>query len=102
VRELRSYLTGWKAYFRLADTPGIFTDVDKWLHRRLRLLIVKQCKRGTTLYRVLKGQGLPTRLALAAAAHCTRWWATAAHGALNTAFPSVYFTSRGVPLLGPS
>jgi len=102
VAELRSYLPGWKAYFRLADTPGIFADVDKWLHRRLRMLIVKQGKRGTTLYRVLKGRGLPARLALAAAAHCKRWWAMAAHGALHTAFPRAYFISRGVPLLGPS
>lgn len=102
VGELRSYLTGWKAYFRLADTPGIFVDVDKWLLRRLRMLIVKQCKRGTTLFRVLSGKGLPTRLAAAAAAHCTRWWATARHGALNTAFPRAYFIKLGVPLLGPS
>jgi len=25
VAELRGYLLGWKAYFRLADTPGVFT-----------------------------------------------------------------------------
>ena len=73
VAELRGYLTGWKAYFRLADTPGVFADVDQWLHRRLRMLIVKQCKRGTTLFRVLKRKGIPTRLAAAAAAHCKRW-----------------------------
>jgi len=102
VAELRSYLTGWKVYFRLADTPRIFADVDKWLLRRLRMLIVKQCKRGTTLYRVLKGKGLPARLALAAAAHCRRWWSTAAHGALHTAFPRAHFLSIGLPLLGPS
>lgn len=100
--ELRSYLVGWKAYFRLADTPGVLADVDKWLHRRLRRLILKQHKRGTTLYRTLVARGLPKRLALAAAAHCRRWWAMAKHGALQTAFPTQYFTSLGVPRLGPS
>ena len=100
--ELRRYLTGWKAYFRLADTPGIFADVDKWLHRRLRMLIVKQCKRGTTLFRLLRTRGVPERVARAAAAHCRRWWAMAAHGALNTAYPRAYILSLGVPLLGPS
>ena len=100
--ELRSYLTGWKAYFRLADTPGIFADVDKWLHRRLRMLIVKQCKRGTTLFRLLRTRGVPERVARAAAAHCRRWWAMAAHGALHTAYPRAYILSLGVPLLGPS
>jgi len=102
VAELRSYLTGWKAYFRLADTPGILADVDQWLSRRLRMLIVKQSKRGPTLYRVLRARGLPERLATAAAAHCTQWWAMAAHGALHTAFPTRYFTTLGVPRLGPS
>lgn len=102
VAELRSYLTGWKAYFHLADTPGALSEVDKWLRRRLRMLIVKQCRRGTTLYRVLKRKGIPTRLATAAAAHCKRWWAMSAHGALNTAFPRAYFISLGIPLLGPS
>jgi RNA-directed DNA polymerase len=102
IAELRSYLVGWRAYFRLADTPGVFSDVDQWLHRRLRMLIVKQCKRGTTLFRVLHTRGVPLRVARAAAAHCRRWWAMAAHGALNTAFPTKYFDTLGVPRLGPS
>ena len=102
VALLRSYLVGWRAYFRLADTPGVFADVDQWLHRRLRMLILKQHKRGTTLYRTLRARGLSKRLALAAAAHCPRWWAMATHGALKTAFPTQYFRSLGVPRLGPS
>lgn len=102
VKLLRSYLVGWKAYFRLADTPNVFTGVDQWLHRRLRMLIVKQQKRGTTLYRTLSTRGVPPRVARAAAAHCGRWWAMAAHGALQTAFPTQYFTSLGVPRLSPS
>jgi RNA-directed DNA polymerase len=101
VALLRSYLTGWKAYFRLADTPGVFAAVDKWLRRRLRSLILKQQKRGTTLYRTLRGRGLSSRLARAAAAHCGRWWAMATHGALKTAYPTQYFLSLGVPRLGP-
>ena len=100
VALLRSYLTGWKAYFRLADTPGVFAGVDQWLSRRLRMLIVTQSKRGTTLYRVLRARGLSQRLA--AAAHCTRWWAMAKHGALHTAFPTRYFIALGVPRLGLS
>jgi RNA-directed DNA polymerase len=36
VAELRGYLVGWKEYFRLADTPGIFRELDKWIGHRLR------------------------------------------------------------------
>lgn len=102
VALLRSYLVGWKAYFRLADTPSVFAGVDQWLRRRLRMLILKQQKRGTTLYRTLRARGLSDRLARAAAAHCRRWWAMATHGALKTAYPTQYFETLGVPRLGPS
>ena len=100
--ELRSYLVGWKAYFQLADTPRAFTDVDQWLHRRLRMLIVKQQKRGTTLFQTLVARGVPVRRAAGAAAHCACWWATAAHGALQMAYPTQYFITLGVPRLSSS
>jgi group II intron reverse transcriptase/maturase len=38
TRALRVYLRGWKEYFKLADTPGIFAGLDGWIHRRLRAL----------------------------------------------------------------
>src|SRR4051812_34697 len=31
VAELRGYLIGWKEYFKLADTPGIFRKLDEWI-----------------------------------------------------------------------
>lgn len=39
--DLRSYLAGWKAYFRLADTPRIFSDLDEWIRHRLRAIHLK-------------------------------------------------------------
>ena len=100
--ELRSYLVGWKAYFRLADTPGVFADVDKWLHRRLRMLMLKQWKRGWTMYRELQRRGV-RGVTLGIAARVGRsWWHVAAHKALHIALPGAYFESLGVPRLGPS
>src|SRR6266540_3687122 len=96
---LRSYLVGWKEYFRLADTPRVFDGVDKWLHRRMRMVILKQWKRGTTAYRELRARGLSDRSARAAAANVNRWWRMATHGALKTAFPVKYFDQLGVPRL---
>ena len=46
AEELRRYVLGWKAYFGLADTPGVFRDLDQWIHRRLRTLQLRQWKRG--------------------------------------------------------
>ena len=44
--ELRTYLEGWKQYFRLAETPRVFRDLDKWIRHRLRMVQLKQWKRG--------------------------------------------------------
>ena len=33
AEELRSYVLGWRAYFGLADTPGVFRDLDQWIRR---------------------------------------------------------------------
>jgi group II intron reverse transcriptase/maturase len=102
VAELRSYLVGWKAYFRLADTPAVFAAVDQWLHRRLRMLHLRQWKRGRTTYRELHRRGVGG-VALGIAARFTRsWWHVAGHKALHIALPGGYFDSLGVPRLGPS
>lgn len=55
---LRSYLLGWKQYFRLADTPAILAALDEWIRHRLRAIHLKQWKRGTTIYRELRARGL--------------------------------------------
>jgi RNA-directed DNA polymerase len=99
---LRRYLLGWQAYFRLAETPSAFVELDGWIRRRLRALIIKQCKHGRKVFRVLRARGVGKRDAAGAAAHCHRWWATAAHHAINTAFPATYFDAFGVPRLGPA
>jgi group II intron reverse transcriptase/maturase len=99
AEELRGYLTGWKLYFQLAETPSIFRGLDEWLHRRLRAVQLKQWKQGTTAYRELRVRGVPFRVARAAAAYATCWWAMAAHGALHTALPISYFDRLGVPRL---
>lgn len=99
VRELRSYLRGWKAYFRLAETPTELKTVDGWIRRRLRLLLVVQCKHGPKLYRVLRARGLSQLDAALAARHCRRWWMTAGHPSLHAAYPVSYFDDLGLPRL---
>jgi len=54
VEELKCYMQGWKAYFKLAQTPGIFKKLEAWLRYRLRTLQLKHWRRGTTVYRELR------------------------------------------------
>ena len=95
---LRSYLLGWKQYFRLADTPGVFATLDEWIRYRLRAIHLKQWRRGTTIYRELRARGLSDRGARKVAGNGRRWWRNSAQ-LINAAFPISYFDELGVPRL---
>ena len=97
--ELRSYLTGWKLYFRLAETPSTFQALDEWIRRRLRAVQLKQWKQGPTVCGELLVRGTPGPVARAVAAHASRWWAMAAHGGPQTALPTSHFDRLGIPRL---
>lgn len=101
VAELRGYLVGWKNYFRLADTPSIFGQLDEWIRHRLRAIHLKQWKRGTTIFRELVKRGMrpdgPTG-ARRVAANGRRWWRNSGK-AINIAFPIRYFDGLGLPRL---
>jgi group II intron reverse transcriptase/maturase len=99
TQELARYLTGWRAYFRQADTPRIFGDLDGWIRRRLRQLQLKQWRHGPTAFRELRARGVPYDTAASVAHGLRRWWRNAALS--NTAFPSRYFDELGLPRLAP-
>jgi len=98
VNELRSYLVGWKEYFRLADTPNVLGELDEWIRHRLRAIHLKQWKRGTTIYRELRARGLSEMKAAKVAANGRRWWKNSAK-LINVAFPIRYFDELGLPRL---
>lgn len=101
VAALRPYLVGWRNYFRLADTPIVFAQLDQWLHRRLRALYLKHWKRGTTVFRELRRRGVPYGAAARAARYTGQWWRAADQAALHLALPPSYFEQLGVPRLAP-
>jgi hypothetical protein len=77
VNELRLYLTGWKQYYRRAETPRIFDQLDEWLRHRLRAIHLKHWKWGKTIYRELRRRGLSDLRAQMVAANAgggTRPW----------------------------
>lgn len=96
--ELRSYLVGWKEYFRLAETPNILRELDQWIRHRLRAIHLKQWRRGTTIFRELRARGLSVTSAARVAANGRRWWKNSAK-LINAAFPISYFDQLGVPRL---
>jgi len=98
VERLRSYLLGWKAYFRLAQTPKVWRTLDEWLRHRLRAIQLKHWKRGTTIYRELRALGAPKDVAHRVAANSRRWWRNS-DGVLKRVLTIAYFDRLGVPRL---
>jgi RNA-directed DNA polymerase len=99
VKELTQYLRGWVQYFGICQVPRARRDLDKWIRARLRLLQVKQWKRGTTAYLRLVALGIQEPLAKLTAKHLRRWWHTTHSAALNQALPASYFDRLGLPRL---
>lgn len=74
VERLRSYVLGWKGYFRLAETPKVWKEVDQWIRHRMRVIQLKQWRRGTTAYRELLTRGARPDVALMVAGNLRRLW----------------------------
>ena len=98
AERLRAYMPGWKAYFQLAQTPGVFRALDEWIRHRLRAVQLKHWHRGTTMYRELKAMGASEAVARKVAANSRSWWRNSCK-ALHRVLPIVYFDRLGVPRL---
>ena len=99
LSALREYLAGWKQYFGLAQTARLFKNLDAWIRRRVRLVQLKQWKRGKTAFRELRRRGVPEDSAASAAKQARRWWSTSRHLAMHTAMPESFFDRAGLPRL---
>jgi RNA-directed DNA polymerase len=98
VHGLRPYLLGWKAYFGLAQTPGVWRELDEWLRHRLRALQLKQWRRGPTIYRELQALGATAAVARRVAANSRCWWRNSAK-LLNRVLTIAWFDRLGLPRL---
>ena len=98
VDKLRPYLLGWKAYFGLAQTPGVWRGLDEWLRHRLRAIQLRHWKRPKTIYRELKTLGASEDVAKQVAGNCQRWWRNSAK-LLNSVLTIAYFDGLGLPRL---
>ena len=96
--DLQDYVPGWKAYFRLAQTPGVMRELDQWLRHRLRALQLKQWRRGPTVFREMRRLGASVHHAALVAANASRWWRNSAMS-LHRCLPIAYFDRIGVPRL---
>jgi group II intron reverse transcriptase/maturase len=98
IERLRPYLLGWKAYFGLAQTPGVWRSLDEWLRHRLRAIQLKHWKRGSTIYRELTRLGAADPVARRVAGNSRCWWRNS-NGDIKRVLTIAYFDKLGVPRL---
>ena len=98
AQDLRDFVPGWKAYFRLAETPGVWRELDEWLRHRLRAAQLKQWRHGSTIFRELRTLGASAQLAQATAGCGRRWWGQSATG-LNRVLTLAHFDRLRFPRL---
>ena len=98
VDEVNRQVRGWVGYYRLADTPTPFKELDEWLRRRLRQLVWKRWKRGRTRWRELVALGVPPTMAGLGALGKSPW-RMAATPVVNMALSNTYWKAQGLQSL---
>jgi hypothetical protein len=89
--DLNPVLRGWINYFRLAENKGFAEDLDKWLRRRLRLIVWRQWKRTWTRSKNLRKRGIAEKRAATSASNGRGPWYNSGASHMNQALPKRYF-----------
>jgi RNA-directed DNA polymerase len=98
IQEINQYTMGWIGYYRQANTPSVFEELDKWIRRRLRQMVWKRWKRGTTRYRELVRLGVPPgRAGLGAVGKSP--WHMSKSPVVNEALSNAYWRNSGLKSL---
>jgi RNA-directed DNA polymerase len=98
VERMRNYVLGWKAYYRLAQTPKVWDELDQWMRHRMRAIQLKHWKRGKTAYRELLALGASTTVAAQVAGNFRRWWRNSGM-LLNSVLNLAWADRLGIPRL---
>jgi RNA-directed DNA polymerase len=98
VQKLRVYVLGWKAYFRLAQTPRVWQELDKWMRHRMRAIQLKHWKRAETIYSELLARKASSQVAAQVAGNSRRWWRNSGM-LLNSVLNLAWADRLGIPRL---
>ena len=102
AKELSRYLVGWRGYFGFCQTPSVLWQLDQWIRRRLRAIVWKQWKRGSTRFAELRRRGVGRDLAAQSAGSPHGPWRLSNSPALAIAMPNAFLASLGLASLAPN
>jgi RNA-directed DNA polymerase len=94
--EFRSYAQGWLGYFALDQVKTTFTDLDKWLRRRVRACYWKQWRKSLTRLRKLISYGVSYRVARGFAMSGKGAWRLSTTSGVQRALSNEVLTNEGL------
>jgi group II intron reverse transcriptase/maturase len=96
VEQLNRVLSGWAAYFKLAESLYAFKIIDGWIRRKLRGILWRQWKHPGTRLRNLIRLGLPYERARKATSNGRGPWWNAGASHMNHALTIARFNRLGL------
>ncbi|KOS63550.1 group II intron reverse transcriptase/maturase [Lysinibacillus agricola] len=99
IEKLNQYLIGWCGYFALADTPSIFSRLDSWIKRRLRMCLWKNWKKPRTRVRNLIRLKVPYGKAYEWGNTRKGYWRISKSPILHRTLGNSYWESQGLKSL---
>jgi RNA-directed DNA polymerase len=97
IKELSSYLLGWRQYYSICEVTNEFKVMESWLRRRLRNLHWTRWQTGRKRMQELRKRGVSDGLARRTAFGSKGTWRMSASKALQVALPNRYFDDIGLP-----
>lgn len=101
IKDLNEYLKGWIQYFGINELPSVIRELEGWIRRRLRALLLKQWKRHFTRYKRLRSLGLKEHQAWGLAGSQKGIWRLAGSISAHTGLNRQYFRTLGLLPLTP-
>ena len=102
IETLARYLIGWRGYFGFCETPSTLQRLDQWIRRRLRAIVWRQWKRGSTRFAELRRRDVGKGLAAKTAGSAHGPWRLSNSRALAVALPNHYLSSLGLASVAPT
>ena len=99
IGRLNRLITGWVAYFRLAERVSVLGKLDGWLRRRLRQIRWKEWKTTAAKRHNLRIRGISESEARKWAGVSRRYWRVAGSQILQVSLPNSYWNHLGLKSL---
>ncbi|XZE51944.1 reverse transcriptase domain-containing protein [Planctomycetaceae bacterium SH139] len=94
--EFRAYARGWLGYFALDQVKTTFTNLDKWIRRRVRACYWKQWRKSKTRLKNLMSLGLSYRVARGFAMSGKGPWRLSTTSGVQRALSNEYLAAEGL------